>query len=573
VKAVTTHLGEGRACLPMVDGTTLVGTGGGLALVAANGDVRRVWTASDGLPGTRIDALALTGDEIWVGTDAGAARITAVVQPEGAPADLMLARTVAGTSVRDVAKLGGTVYLATWGGGVRAVTASSADALPVRGRGVGAKLQASSLAIAAGVLYAGTASGLYRLAGAALEPVALTLPATAAIASLHGDGDKLWIATSDGLYLREGTRERLVGAGDFRRVSRVNGDIVAASVGDGLVRVDRGRLVPLAGRPAAPMMQALASRDGAVCAGALDGTYLQAGPGASWQRVAHRAGPPSNDISAMAVDGDRLWVGTFDRGLAVREKGAWRAIAHPELDRRINALHVERRPGGKSRVWIATASGLHSFEDGVATRMSKADGLPSRSVLAVAGLRDGRVVAGTSRGAVVLGASRPQRLGPKAVDVGNVWAIAEDADGRVWLGTTTGLHRGKPDDDASWQRFSIATGHLRDDWITALTVKDRAVYAGTYHGGVVRIDIATDATVTAAQLGDGWINPGGLRFDGDRLDGDRLLAATMDGLFSGDGTSSTWTRIGGLPGVDVTASVRLGTSLIVTTRRGLAELR
>jgi hypothetical protein len=54
-----------------------------------------------------------------------------------------------------------------------------------------------------------------------------------------------------------------------------------------------------------------------------------------------------------------------------------------------------------------------------------------------------------------------------------------------------------------------------------------------------------------------------------RWDGDRLLAATMDGLVAGDGRTTTWTAIPGLPGRDVTATVRTGKTLWIATRRGL----
>src|SRR5439155_22247722 len=106
----------------------------------------------------------------------------------------------------------------------------------------------------------------------------------------------------------------------------------------------------------------------------------------------------------------------FDHGLAIRERGTWRAVS-ADIDARINALHVD----AAHRLWIATASGLHVLagDQGPAApyhvaRATRADGLPSRSVLSLAGTRDGRTIAGTSRGAVILG-QRPERLGPKRV--------------------------------------------------------------------------------------------------------------------------------------------------------------
>ncbi|HEY6175213.1 MAG TPA: hypothetical protein VIX73_12235, partial [Kofleriaceae bacterium] len=175
-----------------------------------------------------------------------------------------------------------------------------------------------------------------------------------------------------------------------------------------------------------------------------------------------------------------------------------------------------------------------------------------------------------------VGDSGVQRVGPRGLGergLGNVWAIAETSAG-LWLGTTTGLYRGPAtpwtskagSDDAAvadrWQRLSVASGHLRDDWVTALVTRGDVVWAGTYNGGVARI--AGDA---ATALGGGWINPSGLRWDGDRL-----LAATMDGLVAGDGRTATWTTTPGLPGRDVTAAVRAGKTLWVATRRGLIGL-
>jgi hypothetical protein len=113
-----------------------------------------------------------------------------------------------------------------------------------------------------------------------------------------------------------------------------------------------------------------------------------------------------------------------------------------------------------------------------------------------------------------------------------------------------------------WQRLSVATGHLKDDWVTAFAVKGDVVWVGTYNGGVARIE-----GDTATQLGGGWVNPSGLTWDGERL-----LASTMDGLVVGDGTSTTWTTMRSLPGRDTTGSLRIGGTLWVATRRGIASI-
>jgi hypothetical protein len=204
----------------------------------------------------------------------------------------------------------------------------------------------------------------------------------------------------------------------------------------------------------------------------------------------------------VVADGARLWVGTFDQGLASYDPDhGWRRIAGTDL--RINALALEPGEAG-ARLWVATAEGIQVVDQAgqIVLRLGRNDGLPSRSVLSLARLRDGRIVAGTSAGAAFVSDGGVHRVGPRGLaerGIGNVWAIAETSAG-LWLGTTTGLYRGPAtawtskdgsDDGAalaeSWQRLSVATGHLRDDWVTALATRGDVVWAGTYNGGVSRI--------------------------------------------------------------------------------------
>ena len=101
-RVVWTSTDEVRACLPLTGGDALAGTAGGLVQVDPAGVARRVWTASDGLPGTRIDALVADGERVWVGTDGGVAEFAGDVS-----------HAVATRPVRDIARWQGTTYLAT----------------------------------------------------------------------------------------------------------------------------------------------------------------------------------------------------------------------------------------------------------------------------------------------------------------------------------------------------------------------------------------------------------------------------------------------------------------------------
>ena len=142
--------------------------------------------------------------------------------------------------------------------------------------------------------------------------------------------------------------------------------------------------------------------------------------------------------------------------------------------------------------------------------------------------------------------------------------MAEDSQGYLWIGATTGVYRGKSD-DSGWTRYSVATKHLRDDWVMALAVRDNEVYVGTYKGGLTRFDLGT--TPTASQLGEGWINPGGLRWDRGTL-----YAATMNGLKATDGRAA-WTTSETYTVDDTTATARVGEVLFIASRRGVVAHR
>ncbi|MFN0247932.1 MAG: two-component regulator propeller domain-containing protein [Kofleriaceae bacterium] len=560
--AVYTNTSEVRACLPLDDGGFLVGTGGGLVWTDAKGAQKRVWTKLDGLPATRIDGIEMVNGEMWIGTEHGALRAKLE------KGQLVLGRGAGGFSIRDVVRFDNKTYLAT-NDGVRVEQHMTSAPVPFKGgSNRQGRARVSSLAIADGALWAGTEGGLYRMRNGTFELTAIASGANY-VTALYGDGKTLWIGTSNGLYTREGAKVRDYGGGNLRAVTKIDGAIVAVGLGGGFVTVDRGRLVTYNGAPKVSMVQALTESDGAVCTGGLDGLAVRSSA-KTWTQVAAPQGIPANDISALAADGDALWVGTFDKGLAKFEKGVWTKIESQTLDYRINAILVEPRGKARSRIWVATANGIsivdQSARPPAVTEITRTEGLPARGVLSLARLRDGRVLAGTMHGAAILAdGARPVAIGLKQnLEVKNVWAVAEDSQGYLWIGATTGVYRGKPD-DTGWTRYSVATKHLRDDWVMALAVRDNEVYVGTYKGGLTRFDLGTAPTAT--QLGEGWINPGGLRWDSGTL-----YASTMNGLASTDGRGD-WSSSTTYTVDDTTATERVGELLFIATRRGVVSKR
>lgn len=133
----------------------------------------------------------------------------------------------------------------------------------------------------------------------------------------------------------------------------------------------------------------------------------------------------------------------------------------------------------------------------------------------------------------------------------------------LYLGTTGGLFVGQ---EGKLKRLSVASGHLPDDWVTALAIRDDVVYAGTYNAGVVRLDKATGAW-HAQRLGGGYVNPAGLT-----LDGDTLYVATMDGLLTSTHGSPLATRDRASLGRDVTGIAASPLGTFVASRRGVLKL-
>lgn len=546
---VLTNTDEVRACAPHGHGF-LVGTGGGLALTDERGEQQKVWTAVDGLPATRIDSIETINGALWVGTEKGGAEVKL---DRGT---LRVVRTMGTTAMRDVIAFRGTTYAATEQG---VLTADLAAPVAMKGGNAKQRLNVRALAVVSGQLYAGTAAGLYRLDGDRFVHLAYTSETDAAdIMSMYAEGTLLWIATVGGLYSYDKSTLVAYGGGELRRVTFLDGKITVASVGGGVLVVDRTRLVKSKALSDLVMTQAIDTN----CAGGLDGLWVRTDD--AWVHPIANGGLPGNDVSALAADGEALWVGMFDHGVARYANGGWMRITSERLDRRVNAMLVDKTPTG-TRVWVATATGVSTIDmtsntTYAVTELGKADGLPARGALSLVKMKDGRILAGTMHGAVILGRGRPQHIGIKqGINTTNVWAVAEDANGDLWLGTTTGLYRGRPD-DPKWTRYAIATGEIKDDWVMALTVDPTsgAVFAGTYKGGVTRFD-----NTKVTQLGGGWINPSGLAWrDGS------LFASTMEGLRVGDGSSSRWTTTT-YAARDTTATARVGNRMWVATRRGI----
>jgi ligand-binding sensor domain-containing protein len=550
---VHTRVDDVRACLPLDDGRVLAASAGGLAQVSAGDRVERVWTSLDGLSDTRARALYLDGSTLWVGTDRG---LTEMALAAGS---LTFVRSIPSTAVHAIAVHKGAVHVGTWGAGVLRLDRAKGTLAPVSA----STARVGAFAVQGDALFAAAErDGLVRVDASALVPVrAPELPST--VWSVAASGDRLWIGGLEGTASwSRGVAQREATSDARAMASLGDGSILVATMGDGLLASNARGLSAATAAPTAKLVQTVGARAGVRCV-ATSSELLVSRAGGAWRSV-DASGIPSNDVSALARSGDKLWVGTFDRGLATFESGVWKTITSPLLDTKVNAIALETS-GNRTIAWVATARGLTRIDGDAITRMTSADGLPSSEVHAVAPLAHGGVIVGTGQGAAILRAGHVTPIGDKqGLKVRAVWAVAEMPSGLLLVGASNGLYAGHASDAAAWRRWSVASNELADDWVTALVVHGADVFVGTYSQGVTRIRGIESARSTSENLGGGYVNLGGLAL----VDG-ALTVATMEGLLvaradrgnassreSVAGSESGWSRRPSLaPGRDVTAVV------------------
>ena len=174
-----------------------------------------------------------------------------------------------------------------------------------------------------------------------------------------------------------------------------------------------------------------------------------------------------NVVRSLAQDGQgQLWVGTFLGGASVldRRRPGLRYFTHDPADPTSLAnatVHafLEDRDGA---LWVGTAAGwLHRRAPGAQGFTRHVLPPPAQGALALHQDRRGRLWAGTYQGGLYrIEVSGPEvtarRLGTARADepgTDEVWAIAEDAAGALWLGTNHGVDRYDPE-------RGVVTAHL-----------------------------------------------------------------------------------------------------------------
>lgn len=527
----------------VIDQGVAAATEGGVVFVDGAGATVTTLTKLDGLPETRSHVIApVSGSstQLWVGTDGGLARIESAGRPK------VLASVASPAPVRAVLEHDGHTYVGTWGAGMLELRGDRLRA--IAGPQLSKAERVTDLVVHEDRVVVGSAGAGAWVLGEQPRPIA-------------GIEDVVWsLAVHEGL-LHAGTFvgvQRVEADGgvitltqhDARALGSVDGALWIGSRGQGLARLGSNMASSL---PASHVQ----GFDGDRCVATSEGLWVR--DGRRWVAQLD-GGLPSGDVTDVLQVGDRLYAATFDRGVAVYEHGRWTALADPDqvIDPQVNAI----ADAGKGRLWIATARGLHrAGPDGVET-WTKKRGLPHHSVLSLATTRAGELVVGTHSGVAIVDARGDVRaLGQKARRWAT-WAIAEAPDGELLLGTTQGLIRWTL--DGSWEHLSMLSGHLSDNWVTALAWDGEALLVGSYAGGVDRLTRDGNGWSSEA-LGGGRINPGGLS-----VVDQTIYAATMKGVLERRGRRWVSSETQGVF-EDATVVLDTNAGLWVASRRGLVR--
>ena len=220
-------------------------------------------------------------------------------------------------------------------------------------------------------------------------------------------------------------------------------------------------------------------------------------------------GLPSSWVTALYEDReDRLWAATDGGGLTRLDKatGRFRTLgAGPAGLSSANVFALAA--DGTHGLWVGTAAGLDrlDFATGKVQRHTdgaSAPGLPAHRVNALLVDRHGNLWVGTVDGIYVLRTGtrifHPVTTGIAQSAI-EVWALSEDAAGRIWVGTqASGAFVIEPGSATVQQvrdsERSDGKG-VETDWVSSIIdAGDAQVWLGTWSHGIVLVDTRTWTT-------------------------------------------------------------------------------
>lgn len=419
-----------------------VGTQGGLGRY--NGREFKRYTSADGLAGNHIGALENDhSGRLWVGTNVGLCR-----RRDGSfecvDSELLRGRSIQALLAYDDGLLVGTER------GLVRLSPKNLDVVDVR-------LQGQSILTLApgksGEVLVGTGSGLGRLdlATGGFEAIDIRAGGEPQVTALLPDGQRIWIGTDAGLFLRvaDGSVLEMNRDGMPLSITNVSGLVQVPDGGlifgtyRGLYRIEPGnhyRITRIDGLDNDIVRSVFRDREGIVWIGTDTGMNKLAP--AQFLGYTSANGLMADFVRTIAEDGrGRLWLGTRIGVQVVPVRDGKLALKDSFTLTRDDGLPndriyaIEFPPQGGAL--LATNGGVvHWREDrGVVEIYTVEDGLPSNHVRSV--LRDSqdRIWIGTASGVALLEGGKVTADLPAGLDGVYPFSIVEDESGRLWFAT------------------------------------------------------------------------------------------------------------------------------------------
>ncbi len=258
-----------------------------------------------------------------------------------------------------------------------------------------------------------------------------------------------------------------------------------------------------------------------------------------------KLGLSDGNVSALRADGDDVWVGTWNGGVARYSLSSGESAAFPGPASTARSIEIADR-----RVWVGTFEGLR-FYSKVTARWGGVDRFLTPEALKVQALAafDGDLYAGTlgdgllrlregqweqvrdgaypgkfitclaadpgrnrlligtmNLGLLILGKGSAGILSLEDVHpeftASNITALLPDSAGRVWIGTYGEGLFSWSDGAEPIRSYTRHTGEIGDDWVLAACETPRGLYFGTFGGGV-SVRASRDGSWRTLGIGDG----------------------------------------------------------------------
>jgi len=437
-----------------------------------DGKTFATYTTEQGLPSNNVFSLLSDGADLWVGTRGGGlARFdgktfTAVGPGKGLDA----------TEIFGLHKAGGALWVATRDKGLYKFENGAFTAV----------IPGVNFYSAAGKgdqLFFGTlGDGVYRFSGQTVQRYtsASGLVADRVYAILVDREDSVWFLTSEGISKL--LSDKFLGYLDDKSILAIaeyGGAMWFGTLGEGLIRLkgDEQTVYTTEDGLSGDAVWSLAVWGEKLWIGTTGG--LSSFDGTSFETWTSDQGLAYNTVSHILADDGSLWLSTI-RGVS-RFDGAT-LTSYSDKDG-LPSVIVHATGKARGGVCFATEGGLSCFDGKAFTNLTTEDGLPSDSVYAVFEDGDHGVWVGTNNGLCRLDGNRCGRVFTRKDGLTNnfIGAIVE-YKGDLWLGTNFGLT--VFDGEKGLRRYSTKSGLIGNEFNVASIFIDSAGYPwfGTTRG-------------------------------------------------------------------------------------------